>query len=146
MHTGEQMHPAAHAGKDTRLRGFSTNIETATLENDFFRKVLYTAPHSQLVVMTLQVGEEIGQETHDDRDQFIRVEAGQGEAILDGERHPLSDGSAVVIPAGTEHNVVNTSTSEPLRLYTIYSPPEHPDGAINRTKHDAEEYERQHHG
>jgi mannose-6-phosphate isomerase-like protein (cupin superfamily) len=128
------------------VSGFSTNIETKTLENDNFREVLYTAPHSQLVVMTLQVGEEIGQETHDDRDQFIRVESGQGEAILDGERHALSDGSAVVIPAGTEHNVVNTSASEPLRLYTIYSPPEHPDGTINRTKQDAIAYEREHHG
>ncbi|MCD6031550.1 MAG: cupin protein [Thermomicrobiales bacterium] len=128
------------------VSGFSTNIETKTLENDNFREVLYTAPHSQLVVMTLQVGEEIGQETHDDRDQFIRVESGQGEAILDGERHALSDGSAVVIPAGTEHNVVNTSPSEPLRLYTIYSPPEHPDGTINRTKQDAIAYEREHHG
>jgi mannose-6-phosphate isomerase-like protein (cupin superfamily) len=128
------------------VSGFSTNIETKTLENDNFREVLYTAPHSQLVVMTLQVGEEIGQETHDDRDQFIRVESGQGEAILDGERHALSDGSAVVIPAGTKHNVVNTSPSEPLRLYTIYSPPEHPDGTINRTKQDAIAYEREHHG
>jgi mannose-6-phosphate isomerase-like protein (cupin superfamily) len=128
------------------VSGFSTNIETKTLENDNFREVLYTAPHSQLVVMTLQVGEEIGQETHDDRDQFIRVESGHGEAILDGERHALSDGSAVVIPAGTEHNVVNTSPSEPLRLYTIYSPPEHPDGTINRTKQDAIAYEREHHG
>jgi mannose-6-phosphate isomerase-like protein (cupin superfamily) len=128
------------------MTGFSTNIETKTLENDAFRAVLYTAPHSQLVVMTLQVGEEIGRETHDDHDQFIRVEAGQGEVILDGERHALSDGSAVVIPAGVEHNVVNTSSSEPLRLYTIYSPPEHPDGTINRTKQDAEEFERRRHG
>jgi mannose-6-phosphate isomerase-like protein (cupin superfamily) len=128
------------------LGGYSVNIETKTLENPYFRQVLFTAPHSQLVVMTLQVGEEIGQETHPDRDQFIRVEAGQGEAILDGERHALSDGAAVVIPAGTEHNVVNTSDSEPLRLYTIYSPPEHPDGTINRTKQEALEYERRHHG
>ena len=128
------------------MSGYSVNIETKTLENTSFREVLFTAPHSQLVVMTLQVGEDIGQETHPDRDQFIRVESGQGEAILDGERHALSDGSAVVIPAGTEHNVVNTSASEPLRLYTIYSPPEHPDGTINRTKQDALEYEREHHG
>ena len=128
------------------MGGYIDNIETKTLENPYFRQVLFTAPHSQLVVMTLQVGEEIGQETHADRDQFIRVETGQGEAILDGERHALSDGSAVVIPAGTEHNVVNTSASEPLRLYTIYSPPEHPDGTINRTKQEALEYERTHHG
>ena len=128
------------------MSGYSVNIETRTLENTYFREVLYTGPQSQLVVMTLQVGEEIGQETHDDHDQFIRVEAGQGEAILDGERHALSDGVAVVVPAGVEHNVINTSTSEPLRLYTIYSPPEHPDGTINRTKQDALEYEREHHG
>ncbi len=128
------------------MGGYIVNIETETLENTNFRQVLFTAPHSQLVVMTLQAGEKIGQETHPDRDQFIRVEAGQGEAILDGERHALSDGVAVVIPAGTEHNVINTSESEPLRLYTIYTPPEHPDGTINRTKQEALEYERRHHG
>ena len=128
------------------MSGYSVNIEQRSLENNYFREVLYTAPHSQLVVMTLQVGEDIGQETHDDHDQFIRVEAGQAEAILDGERHALSDGSALVIPAGTAHNVFNTSPDTPLRLYTIYSPPEHPDGTINRTKQDAIEYDRQRHG
>lgn len=128
------------------MSGYSVDIEAKTLENDSFRQVLYTAPHSQLVVMTLQVGEEIGQETHPDTDQFLRVESGQGEAILDGERHALGDGSAVVIPAGTEHNVVNTSDAEPLRLYTVYSPPEHPDGTIHRTKQEAEAYERKRHG
>ncbi len=127
------------------MAGYSANIEHETLKNDSFRQVLYTAPYSQLVLMTLLAGEDIGAETHDDRDQFIRVESGEGEDILDGERHPLSDGSAVVIPAGTEHNVVNTSATEPLRLYTIYSPPEHPDGTVNRTKQDALEYERLHH-
>ena len=128
------------------MAGFSTNIETETLDNDNFRRVLYTAPHSQLVVMTLQPGEEIGLETHGDGDQFIRVEAGQGEAVLDGERHALSDGAAVVIPAGTEHNVVNTSATEPLRLYTVYSPPEHPDGTVHQTKQEAEVYELERHG
>jgi mannose-6-phosphate isomerase-like protein (cupin superfamily) len=128
------------------MSGYSINIETKTLENDAFRAVLYTAPHSQLVVMTLQPGEEIGLERHDDGDQFIRVEAGQGEAVLDGERHALSDGMVVVIPAGAEHNVVNTSASEALRLYTLYSPPEHPDGTIHRTKAEAEAYERARHG
>jgi mannose-6-phosphate isomerase-like protein (cupin superfamily) len=128
------------------MSGYSVNIEQKSLENNSFREVLYTAPHSQLVVMTLQVGEDIGQERHDDTDQFIRVEAGQGEAILDGERHALSDGMAVVIPAGTEHNVINTSPTEPMRLYTIYSPPEHPDGTINRTKQEATAYERERHG
>ena len=128
------------------MSGYSTNIETKTRENDHFRQVLYTAPHSQLVVMTLQPGEEIGLERHRDGDQFIRVESGQGEAIMDGERHALRDGVAVVIPAGAEHNVINTSPTEPLRLYTVYSPPGHPDGTVNRTKQEAEEYERARHG
>jgi mannose-6-phosphate isomerase-like protein (cupin superfamily) len=96
--------------------------------------------------MTLQPGEEIGLERHGDGDQFIRVESGQGEAIMDGERHSLSDGVAVVIPAGAEHNVINTSPTEPLRLYTVYSPPQHPDGTVSRTKQEAEESERARHG
>ncbi len=128
------------------MAGYSTNMEKSALNNNDFRRVLYTAPNSQLVLMTLQPGEEIGMERHEDGDQFIRVESGKGEAILDGERHALSDGVAVVIPAGAEHNVVNTSTTEPLRLYTVYSPPEHPDGTVNRTKKDADEYERRRHG
>lgn len=128
------------------MSGYSVNIEEATLANPNFRTVLYTAPHSQLVVMTIEPGGEIGLEHHEGRDQFIRVEAGEGEAILDGERHALSDGTAVVIPAGTEHNVVNRSATEPLRLYTIYSPAEHPAGTIHRTKAEADEAERVHHG
>ena len=128
------------------MSGYSTNIEKKTLENRNFREVLHTAPHSQLVVMTLQPGEEIGLERHENGDQFIRVESGQGEAIMDGERHALSDGTAVVIPAGAEHNVINTSPTEPLRLYTVYSPPQHPDGTVNRTKQEAEEDERARHG
>jgi mannose-6-phosphate isomerase-like protein (cupin superfamily) len=127
------------------MSGFSVNIEAATLANPNFRTVLYTAPHSQLVVMTIEPGGEIGLERHEGRDQFIRVEAGAGEAILDGERHPLSEGSAVVIPSGTEHNVVNTSTTEALRLYTVYSPAEHPDGTVHRTKADADAAELAHH-
>jgi mannose-6-phosphate isomerase-like protein (cupin superfamily) len=127
------------------MSGYSVNIEQKSLANDCFREVLYTAPHSQLVVMTLQVGEDIGMEMHPDVDQFIRVESGQGEAILDGERHALSDGMAVIIPAGTEHNVINTSPTAAMHLYTIYSPPNHPDGTINRTKKDAIAYEREHH-
>ncbi len=126
------------------MSGYSINIEEKTLGNDKFREVLYTAPNSQLVIMTLQAGEEIGLERHEAHDQFIRVEAGSGVAILDGERHALEDGVAVVIPAGTEHNVLNTSATEPLRLYTIYSPPEHPDGTVHATKSEADEYERQH--
>ena len=128
------------------MSGYSVDIERKTLENANYREVLYTAPHSQLVVMTLRPGEEIGTETHGDGDQFIRVESGEGEAILDGERHPLRDGVAVVIPAGVEHNVVNTSSNQPLSLYTVYSPAEHPEGTIHRTKQEAEAHEHGHHG
>lgn len=128
------------------MTGYSTNIEADTLENENFRKVLFTARHSQLVLMTLKPGEEIGAEHHDDRDQFFRIEAGTGEAIIDGERHALSDGVAVVVPAGAEHNVINTSDSDALRLYTIYSPAEHPDGTIHATKAEADDAEKHHHG
>ena len=127
------------------MAGTVTNIEERTLANTKFREVLATGPHLQLVVMALAPGEEIGLETHDDVDQFIRVEAGRGTAILDGKEHALEDGSAVVIPAGTRHNVVNSSPSETLKLYTIYAPPEHPDGTIHATKAEAEAYEREHH-
>ena len=119
------------------MAGFVTNIEDDTLENEDYRRVLFTGPHTQLVLMTLQPGEEIGRETHEEHDQFIRIESGSGAAILNGKKHRLGDGVAVVIPAGVEHNVINTSADEPLRLYTLYSPPEHPDGTVHRTKHDA---------
>lgn len=124
------------------MAGYTTNIETKTIENEYFREVLFTAPRMQLVVMALQPGEEIGAETHDDGDQFIRVESGSGEAILDGQTTELADGSIVVIPGGTHHNIRNTSATAPLKLYTIYSPPEHPDAtAVNRTKADALAYD-----
>ena len=103
------------------MSGYSINIEEKTLAGNNFREVLYTTERSQLVIMTLQPGEDIGQEKHEGHDQFIRVEAGTGEAILDGEKHALEDGVALVIPAGTEHNVINTSASEPMRLYTLYT-------------------------
>ena len=118
------------------MHGYVTNIERDTLANDDYRRVLYTGPNTQLVLMTLQPGDEIGQETHEEHDQFIRVEAGAGVVLLNGERHTLSDGSAVVIPAGVEHNVLNMSDDAPLRLYTLYSPPEHPDGTVQHTKAD----------
>jgi len=126
------------------MSGYSINLEEKTLNGNNFREVLYTTQRSQLVIMTLQPGEEIGLEKHEGHDQFIRVEAGQGVAILDGERHALEDGVAVVISAGTEHNVINTSDSEPMRLYTLYTPPEHPDGIVHATKAEADEYEKQH--
>jgi mannose-6-phosphate isomerase-like protein (cupin superfamily) len=128
------------------MAGYVVDIERKTMENENYRQVLFTGPHVQLVVMTLGPGEEIGMERHTDGDQFLRVESGQGEAILNGERSPLHDGSAVVVPAGVEHNFVNTSRTDPLRLYTLYAPPEHPDGTVNRTKAEAQEYERLHHG
>ena len=126
------------------MSGFSINIETKTIANKYFRQVLYTTKRSQLVIMTLQPGEEIGMEHHEGHDQFIRVEEGEGVAILDGEKHRLEDGVAVVIPAGTEHNVINTTQTAPMRLYTLYTPPEHPDGIIHETKAEADAYEKQH--
>lgn len=128
------------------MSGYITNIEEKSLTNDRFREVLFTTERTQLVLMAVRAGDDIGMETHADHDQFIRIESGRGKAILDGEETDLSDGSAVVIPAGTEHNIVNTSDSEPLRLYTIYAPPEHPDGTVHETKEDAERYEEERHG
>lgn len=126
------------------MAGYVANIERETQTNDTFRTVLYTAPNLQVVVMTLHPHEEIGMETHDHGDQFIRVEGGVGEAILNGERHTIGDGTAVAIPAGVEHNIVNTTSDRTLRLYTIYTPPEHADGTVHRTKAEADEYERAH--
>ena len=117
------------------MKGYITNIEKETLENENFRKVLYTAKNSQLVLMSLKAGEEIGEETHH-LDQFIRIEAGTGKAILDGVEHDLPSEHAVVIPAGTRHNIINVG-SDSLKLYTIYSPPEHKDGVVRATKADA---------
>ncbi len=118
------------------MNGFVTNIERDTLSNEDYRRVLFTGSHTQLVLMTLRPGEEIGLEAHTGHDQFIRVEAGTGFVQMNGERHEVRDGSAVVITSGTEHNVVNTSDTEALRLYTLYSPPEHRDGTVHHTKAD----------
>lgn len=120
------------------MKGFSINIEEATLENENFRKVLYTSKHSQLVLMTLRPGEEIGMEVHEENDQFFRFESGEGKCIIDGNEHLLSDGVAVVVPAGAQHNVINTSKTEKLKLYTIYSPAHHKDGIVRATKKEAE--------
>lgn len=121
------------------MDGYVTDIEQDTLENEDFRRVLYTGPNTQLVLMTLRPGDEIGLETHAETDQFIRVEEGNGYVLLNGEKRSLEDGSAVVIPAGVEHNVVNNSDDQPLRLYTLYSPPEHPDGTVYPTKEEADD-------
>lgn len=119
------------------MKGYITNIETAAIENEAFRQVLYTAPHSQLVLMSLKPGEEIGEEVHT-LDQFFRCEAGSGKAILSGIEHDISDGFAIVIPAGTKHNIINTSSTQPMKLYTLYSPPNHRDGVRHETKEQAE--------
>ena len=119
------------------MKGYVVNIEDATKENENFRKVLYTSKNSQLVVMAIQPGEDIGMEVHE-LDQFIRLEQGKGKAVLDGVEHEIEDDWAVVIPAGTEHNIINTSDDEVMKLYTIYSPPEHKDGTIHTTKAEAE--------
>lgn len=121
------------------MAGYVTNIEQKTLENEYFRQVLFTAKHMQVVVMAIKPGEDIGEEVHH-LDQFIRIERGDGKAILNGEEHNLKDGSIVVIPAGTKHNIINTGSSD-LKLYTIYAPPEHKDGTIHKTKADALENE-----
>ncbi|HML25280.1 cupin domain-containing protein [Methanomethylovorans sp.] len=120
------------------MKGFCIDIENATLENGNFRKVLYTSKHSQLVLMSLKPLEEIGMEVHEENDQFFRFESGQGKCIIDGNEYDLSDGVAVVVPAGAQHNVINTSKTEELKLYTIYSPAHHKDGIIRATKKEAE--------
>jgi len=117
--------------------GFSSNIEEETIDNTDFRRVLFTGERLQLVVMSLQPNEDIGVEVHPNTDQFIRVEQGEGYALIDGERIQLSDGDSVVVPAGSEHNIVNTG-SDRLQLYTIYAPPKHPDGTVHATKEEAE--------
>ena len=118
------------------MTGYVGNIEELSQNNEFFRCVIFTAEHSQLVVMSLQPDEDIGMEVHADHDQFIRIESGSGKAILNGEESVIDDGTAVVIPAGTEHNIINTANTK-MKLYTIYSPPEHPDGTIHKTKTEA---------
>lgn len=120
-------------------QGYKSNIEQDTIENSNFRKVLYTGEHSQLVLMTLQPGEEIGLEIHDDTDQFFRFEKGEGKVVVNETEYIVVDGDAVVVPAGAEHNIINTSGSETLNMYTIYSPAHHKDQTINPTKAHAEE-------
>lgn len=120
------------------MKGFVDDIEKLTVENDLFRKVLYTGKHMQLVLMTLQAGEEIGSEVHEGHDQFFRIEEGEGEVVIDENTTPIKDDDAIIVPAGARHNVINTGSS-PLRLYTLYGPPEHRDGVVHATKADEEE-------
>jgi mannose-6-phosphate isomerase-like protein (cupin superfamily) len=124
--------------------GFVKNIEQETLENNNFRKVLYTSKYGQVVVMSLLPNEDIGMEVHEDTDQFFRIDSGEGKVIINGEEFIISDGFAVVVPAGAEHNVINTSSENSLKLYTIYMPPHHKDGTIHTTKTEAEADEEDH--
>ena len=119
------------------MKGYCDNIEKVTVASDDFRRVLYTGKYLQLVLMTLQPGEEIGEEVHDVRDQFFRIEEGQGTVYIDGAANPVEDDFAVIVPAGARHNVVNNG-SAPLRLYTLYGPPEHKDKVVHKTKEQAE--------
>lgn len=119
------------------IKGYKDNIERVTLENGSFRRVLYTGKYSQLVAMSLRPGEEIGLEVHEDTDQFFRIDAGEGKIIINGMEQQLSDGDAAIVPAGAEHNVINTSATEDLKLYTIYSPSHHRDGTVHETREQA---------
>ena len=120
------------------MKGFNTNIEQDTHDNDDFRKVLYTGKYCQLVLMSLKPNEDIGMEVHEENDQFFRFEEGEGKCIIDGNEYALSNGSVIIVPAGAEHNIINTSDSEDLKLYTIYSPPHHEDGVVRATKAEAQ--------
>lgn len=126
------------------MHGYITNIENETLSNQNFRKVLYTGSKMQLVVMTLQASEEIGMEVHTSTDQFFRIETGVARFIMDGEENIAGPDDVIVVPAGAKHNVINGSADAPLRLYTIYSPPEHPRETVHRTKEEAEKAEHHH--
>lgn len=117
--------------------GYVGNIEKETLANTNFRRVVFTGKYAQLVVMSLLPNEEIGTEVHATVDQFFRVDAGEGKVVMNGEEHTIGNGDAIVVPAGTEHNVINTSASQPLKLYTIYTPPQHKDGTVHATKAEA---------
>ena len=127
------------------MTGYVGPIDDLTLQNTNFRQVLFTGKHTQFVVMSLKAGEEIGSEVHAEIDQFFRVEKGMGKVVMNGEETAFKDGDAFIVPAGTEHNVINTGT-EDLKLYTLYSPPNHPDGTIHATKADAVAAEEAEHG
>lgn len=120
------------------MKGYNANIEKDTIENTNFRKVLYTGKHCQLVLMSLKPNEEIGMEVHEENDQFFRFEKGEGKCIIDGNEYALSDGSVIIVPSGAQHNIINTSSTEDLKLYTIYSPAHHKDGIVRATKAEAE--------
>lgn len=120
------------------MKGYVKNIEEETLSNENFRKVLYTSTYGQVVVMSLLPNEDIGMEVHETTDQFFRIDSGEGKVIIDGEESMITDGFAVVVPAGSQHNVINTSSEKSLKLYTIYMPPHHKDQVVHATKAEAE--------
>ena len=125
------------------MKGYKSNIVNSTLENNNFRKVLYTAKHLQLVLMSLKPGEEIGAEIHKNSDQFFRFESGSGKCIIDGNEYQVKDGDVIIVPAGAKHNVINTGSTKELKMYTIYAQPNHKDGVIRVTKQDAENNEEE---
>jgi mannose-6-phosphate isomerase-like protein (cupin superfamily) len=127
------------------VNGYVGDIEKETLENSYFRKVIYTGKHAQLVVMSLKPGEDIGLEVHETVDQFFRIEKGTAKVVIDSEEQVVGADFAIIVPAGSEHNVVNVSKDEYLKLYTVYSPPNHPEGTIHKTKAEAEEAEAAEH-
>jgi len=126
------------------MTGYVDNIEEKTQENSFFRKVLFTGQHMQLVLMAIKPNGEIGMEVHETTDQFLRIESGQGRVIINDEEHSIKDGTAIIVPAGARHNIVNTSSSEELKLYTVYAPPHHKDGTVHQTKEEADADEEDH--
>ncbi len=121
------------------MKGYKTNIEQNTIENENFRKVLYTSKYLQLVLMSLQVGEDIGEEVHTEIDQFFRFESGNGKCIIDGNDYNVTDGDVIIVPAGAKHNIINTDDKVALKIYTIYAPPNHKDGLIRSTKKEADD-------
>lgn len=127
------------------MTGYFTPIEKDSVKNDYFRKVLFTGKHLQLVLMSLKGGEEIGNEVHENVDQFFRIEQGSAKFVLNNkEEHQTRDGDAIVVSAGTWHNVINASKTAPLKLYTVYTPPQHPDGTVHKTKAEADAAEAHH--
>ena len=125
------------------MKGFKSNIEKDTLENNNFRKVLYTGKHLQLVLMSLKVGEEIGEEIHENNDQFFRFESGSGKCIIDETEYLVKNGDVIVVPSGAKHNVINTDSKTELKMYTLYGPPNHKYDTVRATKADAEKYEEE---
>lgn len=119
------------------MKGYHNNIEKATIDNTNFRKVLHTTQHFQLVLMSLQPGEDIGEEVHHDNDQFFRFESGSGKCIIDGNEYSLKDGDVIIVPSGAKHNIINIDNQKELKMYTIYAPPHHKDGIIRTTKEEA---------